>query len=464
MFSFAPGIKQLMTRQPKQSNPSRCIWRICLLAGLLPLLATAQQASNKPAADSLLQQATLQNVVDYAIKHQPIIQQSLIDERITENTIKSKLADWYPQVNFNYSLLHNFQVQTSIIGGNPVQLGVNNTSLGQFALTQNLFNRDVLLAFRSRGDVRLQASQNTSANKIDIAASVTKAFYDVLATIQQIKVADENIVRLERSLKDATAQYNAGVADKTDYKRATITLNNTRATRKSNMALLQSKQEYLKYLMGYPITQPLNIVYDSLQMEREIGLDTAQNINLGSRIEYRQLQTQKRLQEANLKYYKWAYLPTVSLNGAYNLNYLNNNFGKLYSNNFPNSYAGLTLSFPIFQGGKRKANISSAEWQLERTNWDIIRLEKQVNSEYANAIANYKANLATYLALKENVQLAEEVYNVINLQYRSGIKTYLEVITAETDLRTSQINYYNALYQLLSSKTDVQKALGQIQY
>ena len=69
-----------------------------------------------------------------------------------------------------------------------------------------------------------------------------------------------------------------------------------------------------------------------------------------------------------------------------------------------------------------------------------------------------------YNAIKENLLLAQEVYDVIQLQYRSGIKTYLEVITAETDLRTARINYFNTLNLLLSSKIDVQKALGQINY
>jgi outer membrane protein TolC len=77
-------------------------------------------------------------------------------------------------------------------------------------------------------------------------------------------------------------------------------------------------------------------------------------------------------------------------------------------------------------------------------------------------LSNYKANLANYLAVKENVILAREVYDVIQLQYRSGIKTYLEVITSETDLRTAQINYFNALYQILSSKIDVLKSLGEL--
>ncbi len=84
-------------------------------------------------------------------------------------------------------------------------------------------------------------SRITSSTKIDVAVNVAKAFYDVLATEQQIKVSNEDITRLERSLKDATAQYTAGVADKTDYKRATIALNNAKALLKSHQELAEGK-------------------------------------------------------------------------------------------------------------------------------------------------------------------------------------------------------------------------------
>ncbi|MBL0355389.1 MAG: TolC family protein [Chitinophagaceae bacterium] len=430
-----------------------------ILASITPALLFSQSSN-----DSLLPQATIRHVVAYAIKHQPAIEQSLIDESITSNTIHSKLADWFPQVNFNYNLQHNFQVQTSIIGGNPVKLGVENTSSGQFTASQYLFNRDALLAFRSKSDVLTQVKQTTESRKIDLAVSVSKAYYDIIATTQQIRVADQNINRLEKSLNNAFQQYKAGLVDKTDYKRATIALNNTKALKQSSEVLLKAKTEYLKYLMGYPVTGELNLVYDSLAMEKEINLDTALTASFNNRIEYRILETQRKLQETNVKYNKWAFLPNVSMNGAYNLNYLNNNFGKLYSNNLPNSFAALTFTFPVFQGGKRKYNISTAELQLKRTILDIVSLKNNVSSQYASALANYKSNLANYNALKENVSLAQEVYDVINMQYRSGVKTYIEVITAETDLRTSQINYYNALYLLLASKIDVQKALGQVVY
>lgn len=432
---------------------------VLLMIVLLPALAIAQ-----PATDSLLKEVTLKNAIEYAIRRQPVIQQSLIDEEITNDRIKNKLADWYPQVNFNYNYQHNFLLQKSLIAGNLVTLGQNNTSSLQFTASQYIFNRDALLARRTRGDVRLQARQATASDKIDLAVNVSKAFYDILATTQQIKIIAENITRVERSLKDAYNQYSAGLTDKTDYKRATITLNNLKAGLKSNQELLTAKKEYLKSLMNYPQSDSLDIVYDTLQMEKEIALDTNQVADYKSRIEYRILETQGRLLQANIKYNKWAYLPTVSANGAYNFNFQNNDFPKLYNNNYPNSYAGLTLGLPIFQGGKRKTNIHEAKLELKRNDWSIQSLKNQVNAGYAQALANYKSSLANYLALKENVELAKEVYDVIQLQYRSGIKSYLEVITSETDLRTSQINYYIAIYQLLASKIDVQKALGQIVY
>ena len=433
---------------------------IIVLFFLYPFFMLAQTGIK----DSLLQEVTLKNAIDYAMLHQPQIQQSLIDQQILETTIKSKLADWYPQINFNYNLQHNLIIQTAVLGGNPVKLGVNNTSAAQFTFSQAIFNKDVLLASRSKTAVRLQATQSTSNKKIELAAGISKAFYEVISTLQQIKVSTTNIVRIEQSLKDAYSQYKAGIADKIDYKRATITLNNSKATKKSNEELLKAKKEYLKYLMGYPVTENLNIVYDSLQMEKEIVVDTVQTANFNLRIEYKLLETQKRLLQYNLKYNKWSYLPTASANGAYNLNYQNNNFSKLYGNNFPNSFAAVTFGFPIFQGGKRKANVHAAELELERNDLDIISFKNSVNADYVQALAIYKSNLYNYNALKENLVLAKEVYDVIQLQYRSGIKTYLEVITSETDLRTSEINYFTAMYQLLASKIDVQKALGQINY
>jgi outer membrane protein TolC len=89
-------------------------------------------------------------------------------------------------------------------------------------------------------------------------------------------------------------------------------------------------------------------------------------------------------------------------------------------------------------------------------------LKSEINTEYEQSLANYKSSLAEYNATLDNVKIAEEVNNVVKLQYNQGIKAYLEVITSETDLSTAQINHLNATLQVLSAKLDVQKALGKI--
>lgn len=416
--------------------------------------------------DSLptLQEATLQNCIQYAIQHNPDIQNAKINQDITETIIKSKLADWYPQVNFTYNLQHNFKLPTLNFNGNIVHTGTQNTSGANFGVTQNIFNRDVLLASRTSKDIRLAAGENTKEQKINLAVQVSKAFYDIILTVQQLKVIEEDIVRTNQSLKDAYYQYQAGIVDKTDYKRATIALNNAKAQQKSGEESLKAKDAALKALMGYPDTKLLDLAYDTTQMEKEIYFDTTQIVDYNNRIEIQQLETQKKLQEYNLQYYKWSFLPNVYAFGNYNLNYLNNQFSKLYSQSYPNSYAGISLSIPIFQGGKRIQQIKQAQFQIAQAGNNIRSYENQINREYENALASYKSNLYNYLSLKENLSLASEVYDVIQLQYRSGVKAYLDVITAESDLRTAQINYYNALYQLLSSKIDVAQALGILNY
>ncbi len=446
-------------RLSKTGNYLR-VFLLSLPALLLPFISFAYQN----IGDSLLQNATINDCINYSLSHNPRIKNAKTDEEITETIIKSKLADWYPQINFNYNLQHNFQLPHIYSNGNLIPAGTDNTSSGQFGLTQNIFSRDVLLASKSAHDVRLSVNQNTKNQMIDLTVAVSKAFYDIILTTQQLKVNEEDINRNIKTEQNAYYQYQSGLVDKTDYKRATIALNNSKALKTFTEESLKVKNAFLKELMGYPFQEGIHLAYDTLKMEQDIYIDTSQTINYNSRIEFQHLETQKKLQQYNLQYYKWNYLPDVYAFGNYNLDFLNNQFSKLYNQNYPNSFAGITLTIPIFQGGKRQEQIKGARLQILQVDNDIKGLEDSINTQYQSALSSYKGNLNNYFILKENVSLASEVYDIILLQYRSGVKAFLDVITAETDLRTAQINYYNALYQVISSKIDVAQALGNISY
>ncbi len=427
------------------------------------------RAQNSP--DSTLSEASLDQCIDYALKHQPQIKQSYLDQEIAEKTIAVNLASWLPQVDVNYSLQHYLELPTSLFPDfnnpssgerTPVQIGVSNTSNILLEANQVLYSNDVMFASSTAKYYRLQASQNTINTKIDLTVSVSKAYYDVLTSIQQLDAIDEDIIRQRKNVQDTKNLFETGIVDETDYQRAVISLNNVLVEKKSAEEAILYKKAFLKQLMGYPSRSELQLSYDTTRMMSEVPFDTTQRIDYEHRIEYQQLQTQKELNIQNVSYYRWGFLPTISAFYNYNLNYQNNAFSDLYNRNFPNSLLGLKVSVPIFQGMRRTKNFQKARLMEQRLDLGIENLQHSINTEYQLALGNYKSSLKSYETIGENLDMARNVYRVINLQYQKGIRNYLDLISAETDLRTAELNYYSALYKVLAAKMDLKKALGEI--
>ncbi|MFD0764694.1 TolC family protein [Mucilaginibacter lutimaris] len=427
----------------------------------LPVVLFAQTPTDTATAVVSLRQS-----IDFALRNQPQLRQANIDEQINERDIRIALSAWLPQINSSSQYQHYFQRPAQIAAGAGGGTGQQNLAIAHNVSTlgvnasQVIYNNDVLQASRASKYSRQYYKQNTESSRIDVVSDVSKAFYDVLLSQRQLDIIKEDIVRLRRSLKDAYSRYQAGVVDKTDYKQATIALNNSLASQKQTQEAIKSKTAVLKQIMGFNPEKGLALSYDSISLTTEALIDTNQVLNYTNRVEYQLLQTQKNLLNLNVSYYKWGFLPSLSAIGGYSLAYFNDSFSKLYNNGYPTSFAGLSLTFPIFTGGKRLQNLAKARLQVERSDLDLINSRNTINTEYTQALANYKSNYNYWLTLKENVTLARDVYKVVDLQYREGIKTYLDVIVSQADLRTAELNYYNSLFQLLSSKIDLQRALG----
>ena len=414
--------------------------------------------------------ATVDDCIKYAYQNQPLVKQLRLDEGIANQNIRIALADWLPQINSSAGLQHYLKQPVTLFpdfanpGGPKVLIstGVSYNSNIQFSATQNIFNNDVYIAGRTARAYRTQASQTTQSAMIDLVVGINKAFYDVLLSNEQLNIIREEIDRLTKSLKDAYALYQNGTSDMIDYKRATISLNNAFAQKKSAEESIKGKLSYLKQLIGYPDEKPLTLNSNILSMEKDVLLDTLQNVNVYNRIEYQLLQTNLQLQKSKIEYYRMSFLPSLSAFANYNVVYQNDAFSELYKSSYPNSTIGLSLSFPIFEGTKRIQNIKKANMQYERLSLDTLNTRNEMNTQYVTAMASYKSDLATYRITQKNIGIAQDVYNIVKLQYNQGIKTYLDVIVSETDLMSARINNLNALFMLMFSKLDVQRALGKI--
>jgi outer membrane protein TolC len=408
---------------------------------------------------------TLKQCVDYALRNQPAVRQASIDQQINEKDINIGLSAWLPQISSADIYQYYFKGTPAAVALIPGGTGSYTSPVNQYSVlglqaSQVVYNNDVLQAAKAAKYSRLYYQQNKLSSQINVVADVSKAFFDVLLSQKQLDILNQDVIRLQRSLKDAYDKYKAGTTDKTDYKQATISLNNSIAERKQTAESINSKLAYLKQIMGISANHNLELAYDSSHFEQAAYIDTNQKLDVNNRIEYRLLMTQKNLLNVNVLYYKLGFLPSLSANGIYNWNYLSNRFSNLYNQSYPSSYAGLTLDIPIFQGTKRLQNLSKARLQVDRTDLDIVNSENTINTEYVQALADYKSSYANWAIVKQNVDLAQDVYKVVTLQYREGIKTYTDLIVAQSSLRTAQLSYYNALFQLLSSKVDLEKSLG----
>lgn len=435
---------------------------ICLLA-LVPLATLAQ--TDTPVMD-------MAACLRYAVRHQPGLRASLINQRIVDYQVKGALSEWLPQVTGTGNLQHYIQLPVSFLpasfitpgatGYVATRNGVQNTSQLGIAATQNLYNRDVMLAAKTSRYYRRYAGESVDSARIDLVVDVSKAYYNVYTSELQLGILLEDVRRLEQSLKDTYNQYQSGIVDKTDYKQATIQLNTARVQYRQAALAVPAKYAYLKQLMGFPADSSLQLRSDSTAMVMEAILDTTQRLDYSRRVEVQSLQTLKTLVLAQYDYQRYGWLPSLSFFYDYNLYYGNNTFNKLYNTHYPNSYLGLTLGIPIFQGLKRIYSMRAAKLGADLVDLRLEDTKRVINTQFSQAMAAYRGDLENWRVSQDNISLSKEVYTTVTLQYKEGIKTYLDVITAEASLRTAELNGLDALLALLSDKMDVLKALGTV--
>lgn len=424
--------------------------------------------SSGTGAESL----TLGQCIDYAMQHQPGINKALINVDVAKTTNAINLSGWLPQVNAQGTLDHyiqspsngSTQATSSSAGTSNRGSTITNTFIPGVTVSQSIFSPSLLYAARSANLYVKQAQQVTDSTKIFLVSAVSKSFYNVLLTLEQINVLKEDTARLGKSVRDAYHQYKGGIVDETDYEEATITLNNSMAQLKQANENVIPQYAALKQLMGYSPAKQFNVSFDTTEMEQNIHIDTLQQLQYEKRIEYQQIKTAHDLQDETIHYYKYSFLPTLSAFYNYNLAFENSQFSDLFSKSYPNQVIGLSFSIPIFTGFYRTNNLKKARLEQKILDWNIVDLKSQIYKEYATALANYRGNYYNLQLLQKNVNMARRVYFVVTLQYKQGIVPYLNVITAESNLISSEISYLNALFQVLSNKIDLQKAMGNITY
>ncbi len=444
-------------------------------------------------ADSTFE-LTVQQAVDYAAKNSRQVRNALLGIKLQQQTNReitgsaypqlsaSGLMNYYPNVpvqsfpNFIAQATYGVLVQEGINKGNgqPVvapsdfgviaaQFGTKYTASGGVDLTQLVFDGQVFVGLQARKTSMEYASKTAEVTQEQVKANVYKIYYQVVAGRQQIYTIDANIARNEKLLNDTREIFKNGFAEQLDVSKAEVSLTNLRTQKSRIENQLQTAALGLKLLIGMPSSSRL-ILTDTLpeKMFTEDMVDT--RFDYKERVEYEQLQLNRRLNEYNVKRYKLSYLPTLSINANYSQLAQRNNFNFFKSGEpwYPSSYIGLKLNVPIFDGFVKDARIKTAKIQLEQTNNNLENLELQIDKEINESRLNLRSALVTMEYQKKNMGLAEEVYNQTKLKFEQGLGSNLEITTAQTELTTAQNNYYTGLYDAIVARIELLRVTGKL--
>lgn len=417
---------------------------------------------------------SLQQAINYALQHQTNILNAQIDEQIAKNTVKQTIGIGLPQVSANASLQDFLKVPTSLLPGEvfgqpgtqiPVQFGVKYNSTIGLELNQLVFDGSYLVGLQASKTYKELSVKNTKRTKIETAVAVTKAYYSVLVSGEQLSLIDANLDRLKKSLNDTEQLFKNGFAEKIDVDRLTVLNNNLITERENVIRLLALNKDVLKFQMGMTIGSTL-VLTDQIS---NIPFDeqTASLIDTTSyqkRIEYSLLQTQKKLNELDVKRYKSTFLPSLSAFANTSNNFQDNAFSDLYDRRFPTTVIGLRLSIPIISGGQKLYQLRNAKLAVLKTENELYNLQNTISLDVKQAQTTYRNGQQSLKNQQRNMDLAKEVLRVSQIKYDQGVGSSLEVTTAETALKEAQNNYINALYEMLINKVNLDKALGNITY
>jgi outer membrane protein TolC len=433
----------------------------------LSLIVGTSCFAQAPNINNTSDYLTLDQCIDYALHNQPVLKQSVLNLSVTKTNNAINISGWLPQVGVSATYMHYNQLPTALVTLNnqpptPEHTGVSNTMTPTFSVTQAIFSPSLLYYASSAHLFTKLSAQGVDSAKIGIVSNVSKTFYNLLLTIEEISVLKEDTVRLYKNYLDAYHQYVGGIVDETDYDEASISLNNSRAQLRQTIENVRPNYASLKQMMGYPPEKNFNISFDTAQMARDINLDTTEQLNYEKRVEFQELQTAKAIQQKLITYNWLTFLPTANVYYDYIYELESNTASDLFQHAYPYSYIGVGLTLPIFTGLSRVEGIHKAKLQGQILELAESSLKSEIYTEYTTALANYKGNLYNLQMMQENVGMAKRVYAIVGLQYKQGIVPYLNVITAESNLISSEIGYLNALAQLLSNKIDLEKSMGNI--
>lgn len=454
---------------------------------LLVLLFLVASGAAAKAQDSGPKAFTLEEAVKFAIDHNVAVKNERLGTGIAKAQVGEIFAQGLPQISVSGNLTYNIARQTNFLPGAfmgqsgfiPVQFGTPYASNVSATLSQLIFDGSYFVGLRAAKVFKSLADKTVDVAEIDVAESVSLAYYGALVAEERLELLAANLQRLDTLYNETRIMNENGFAEAIDVQRIKVNLNNTRTEYQNVQRSLGLNLSMLKFQMGIPVDHEIELG-ETIEDFEVPELALIDDFEFNDRADYQQLKVNRELSLLEIKNTKAKYLPKLSAFANFGYNAGRETFGELFEPTVLiakdesgkviseqtvdtwNKYSavGLNLEVPIFDGFLKTNTIRRQKLVSEQVENQIKNLENGIELEIQQARITLENNLQILATQKENRELAEEVYRISKIKYQEGVGSSLEVTEAENALKAAETNYYQALYEALVARTAYKKATG----
>ena len=423
---------------------------------------------------SAQRKVTLKEAVDYALQNQADAKKAKLEIENSEYLIQEARAGALPSLSGTGNLTYNPILQKSALPGEffgqpegttiLVPFGQKWSSTVGVQLNQNLFDQTVFTGLKAAKTTREFYQINAQLTEEQVIERVATAYYNVFVQKEQLETIDSSYLNISKSRDIIKSLFENGLAREIDLDRVSVQLMNLSTTRQQLVNAVQVQENALKFYMGMPIEQEIELAEEDFTVEEHL---MPENMETENRTEMKVLKKQEELLELQKEARKAAYYPSLSLVANYNYQGLGNEFpifGKeengVYWSDF--SMIGLNLKIPIFNGFATKARVNQADIELRTLQEDIKNTELSLDLEYQNAKSQIENNLIAIENQQENVSLAQKVVDNTQNNYRQGLATLTDLLEAQNALVDAKNNYSNAVLQYKLAEIQLLKSTGEL--
>ncbi len=372
---------------------------------------------------------------------------SVQDIRIAQAQMSQSIAALWPSFTASNSqqFIHylgppsGFSFTSFSGGGVVANSGQRNyESQSNINMTYTVFNGGQNYNNVGASSAAIAARRETLARDYQtIYQNVAQAFYNVLQYEGDIAIQNDLINALAARVDDLRHRVSLGRSRPSEYLQAETDLANARVTAQADIGSSNAALETLAFYTGIP-SKELKLketqAFPSVAQLEDYLRQSGTRPDILSDVETLR-QSERQLDSARGELF-----PTVTAQG----NYLASQ--DPVSNNVDATMT-LQISMPIFDGGLILAQIHQAHETEREDKLNVEQLQRTADQDTRTAYANFNASVAQVVVLREATVLASKNLAAQVDDYRRGVVSNLDVLTALQDYQTARIQLHNANMQ-----------------